>query len=112
MGELLGIEIKKNPLGKLKVLAVFKKDARAQIFGGKVMSGKVTRGAIGDVTRNGAAVVSGKIAQLQHNKEDVSEVKEGLEAGIRFDAISKDFSEVKVSDILDTYEEEKIKRSI
>src|SRR3989344_3858800 len=112
MGELLGIEIKKNPLGKLKVLAVFKKDARAQIFGGKVMSGKVTRGAMGDVTRNGAAVVSGKIAQLQHNKEDVSEVKEGLEAGIRFDAISKDFSEVKVSDILDTYEEEKIKRSI
>jgi len=112
MGELLGAEIKKNPLGKLKVLAVFKKDARAQIFGGKVMSGKVVRGAMGDVIRNGSAVVSGKIGQLQHNKEDIPEVKEGLEAGIRFDAVTKDFPEVKVGDMLDIYEEERIKRSI
>jgi translation initiation factor IF-2 len=96
----------------LKVLAVFKKDARTQIFGGKVVSGKVVRGAMGDVVRNGAAVVSGKIGQLQHNKEDMPEVKEGLEAGIRFDAVTKDFPEVKVGDILDIYEEERIKRSI
>lgn len=112
MSELLGAEVKKNPLGKLKVLAVFKKDARAQIFGGRVMSGKVARGAMGDVTRNGAVVVSGKIGQLQHNKEDMPEVKEGLEAGIRFDAVTKDFADVKVGDILDIYEEERIKRSI
>jgi len=112
MSELLGAEIKKNPLGKLKVLAVFKKDARAQIFGGRVMSGNAVRGAMGDVTRNGVALGSGKIGQLQHNKEDMPEVKEGLEAGIRFDAITKDFPEVKVGDILDIYEEEKIKRSI
>ena len=112
MAELLGAEIKKNPLGKLKVLATFKKDARAQIFGGKVMSGKVVRGAMGDVTRNGAVIVSGKIGQLQHNKEDMPEVKDGLEAGIRFDAVTKDFPEVKVGDILDIYEEERIKRSI
>lgn len=123
MSELLGVEIKKNPLGKLKVLATFKKDSRTQIFGGRVMSGKVVRGAMGDVTRpslkasegeagSGSIIVSGKIGQLQHNKEDMSEVKEGLEAGIRFDAISKDFPEVKDGDILDIYEEEKIKRSI
>ncbi len=112
MSELLGAEIKKNPLGKLKVLATFKKDARAQIFGGRVMSGKVARGAMGDVTRNGLVVVSGRIGQLQNNKVDMPEVKEGLEAGIRFDAITKDFPEVKVGDILDIYEEEKIKRSI
>ena len=112
MSELLGAEVKKNPLGKLKVLAVFKKDARAQIFGGRVMSGKVVRGAMGDVTRGGAVIVSGKIGQLQHNKEDMPEVKEGLEAGIRFDAASKDFADVKVGDILDIYEEERIKKSI
>ena len=112
MGELLGAEIRKNPLGKLKVLAIFKKDARVQIFGGKVMSGKAVRGAMGGVTRNGSVIVSGKIGQLQHNKEDMPEVKEGLEAGIRFDAITKDFPEVKEGDILDIYEEERTKRSI
>ena len=112
MSELLGVDIKKIPLGKLKVLATFKKDAKSQIFGGRVMSGKVIRGAMGDVIRSGAIIVSGKIGQLQHNKEDMSEVKEGLEAGIRFDAVGKEFSEVKVGDILDIYEEEHIKRTI
>lgn len=112
MAELLGVEIKKIPLGKLKVLATFKKDSRMQIFGGRVMSGKVVRGVMGDITRNGSIIVSGKIGQLQNNKEDMPEVKEGLEAGIKFDAITKDFPEVKEGDILDIYEEEKIKRSI
>ena len=112
MAELLGVEIKKNLLGKLKVLAIFKKDYRSQIFGGRVISGKVVRGAMGDVIRNGLVVVSGKIGQLQHNKEDMPEVKEGLEAGIRFDAITKDFTEVKEGDILDIYEEEKIARTL
>ncbi|MBI2062100.1 MAG: translation initiation factor IF-2 [Candidatus Yanofskybacteria bacterium] len=112
MGELLGAEIKKNPLGKLKVLATFKKSSGSQIFGGKVLSGKAVRGMMGDVVRNGVAVVSGKIGQLQHNKEDMPEVKEGLEAGIRFDAVTKDFPEVKVGDILDIYEEEKIARTL
>ena len=51
MSELLGSRDKENPLGKLKVLATFKKDSRMQIFGGKVMSGKVARGAMGDVIR-------------------------------------------------------------
>ena len=123
MAGLLGVEIKKNPLGKLKVLATFKKDSRMQIFGGKVVSGKVVRGAMGDITRpslkasegearNGSIVVSGKIGQLQHNKEDVPEVKEGLEAGIRFDATTKDFPEVEEGDMLDIYEEEKIARTL
>ena len=57
-------------------------------------------------------MVSGRIGQLQNNKVDMPEVKEGLEAGIRFDAVTKDFPEVKVGDMLDIYEEEKIKRSI
>lgn len=112
MSVLLGAEIKKNPLGKLKVLATFKKDARMQIFGGRVMSGKVVRGAMGDVVRNGLIVATGKIGQLQHNKEDMPEVKEGLEAGIRFDIVSKDFAEIKEGDILDIYEEEKIARTL
>ncbi len=67
---------------------------------------------MGDVTKKGSVIVSGKISQLQHNKEDMTEVKEGLEAGIRLDAITKDFPEVKEGDILDIYDEEKIKRSI
>lgn len=113
MGELLGAQVNKLPLGKLKVLATFKKDAKSQIFGGRVLSGKAVRGMLCDISRNGTTIGSGKIGQLQHNKEDMPEVKESLEAGIRFDLISgREFPEVKEGDILEIYEEEKLKRSI
>ncbi|OGN02717.1 MAG: translation initiation factor IF-2 [Candidatus Yanofskybacteria bacterium RIFCSPHIGHO2_01_FULL_43_42] len=113
MAGLLEPEISKVQLGKLKVLALFKKNAKSQIFGGRVLSGKTIRGAMGEVTRNEAKVSVGKIGQLQHNKEDVSEVKEGLEAGIRLDIISgQPFEEVKEGDMVEIYEEEKTQRSL
>ena len=58
-------------------------------------------------------ITLGENTQLQHNKEDVSEVKEGFEAGIRLDVISgQPFEEVREGDILEIYEEEKIQRSL
>ena len=112
MAGLLDPEIKKIPLGKLKILAVFKKDPKWQIVGGKVVSGKIMRGAMADALRGNVAIGSGKISQLQHNKEDTQEVKEGFECGIRFDTAGKEFKEIKVGDILDVYEEEKLARSL
>ena len=113
MTALLAPNISKIQLGKLKVLATFKKSAKSQIFGGKVLSGKAIRGAMGEISRNEVMVSVGKIGQLQHNKEDVSEVKEGLEAGIRLDVISgHPFEEIKEGDILEVYEEEEVARSL
>lgn len=113
MAGLLEPEISRIFIGRLKVLAVFKKSAKSQIFGGKVLSGKAVRGVMTEVTRSEAVIAAGKIGQLQHNKEDVSEIKEGLEAGIRLDVIpGKPFEEVKEGDILEIYEEEKLQRTL
>lgn len=113
MAGLLEPEIKRTLLGKLKVLALFKKDAKHQIVGGKVIFGKIIRGIVIDVIRSSEVVSKGRLGQLQRNKEDVSEVKEGLEAGIRFDAISgQPFVEVVVGDVLEAYEEEKVERTL
>ncbi|MBI4158619.1 MAG: translation initiation factor IF-2 [Candidatus Yanofskybacteria bacterium] len=113
MAGLLEPNISKVQLGRIKVLAVFKKNAKSQIFGGKVLSGKAVRGALGEIIRNEVVVSVGKVGQLQHNKEDVSEVKEGFEAGIRLDAVSgQPSAEVIVGDILEIYEEEKIARTL
>jgi len=68
----------------------------------------VRRGASIDVLRNDAKIVSGRLGQLQHNKVDADEVKEGLEAGIKFEGPA----EIQEGDTLEIYEEEKIKRSI
>lgn len=113
MGGLLEPEIERTLLGKLKVLAVFKKDARSQIVGGKVISGKITRGGTVDVIRNGTKISIGKLGQLQQNKTEASEVKEGQEAGIRFEPLPNQPSqEIKESDILEIYEEKKIERAL
>ncbi len=115
MSELLEPEIKRIPLGKMKIIAIFKNLGKSQVIGGKVTQGKVVRGAMIDVMRNGALLITGKLGQLQHDKADVAEVAEGLEAGIRFDLPAQQTSApilIKEGDVLEIYEEEKIKRSI
>ncbi len=108
LSNLLEPEIRRTVLGKLKVLKIFKKGAGHQVVGGKIISGLARRGALIDVLRNNVKIVSGRLAQLQHNKVDVEEVKEGLEAGIKFDGPA----EIQEGDLLEIYEEEKIKRNI
>ncbi len=111
MAALLAPEIQRTVLGKLRVLALFKQGTQSQIVGGKVISGKVVRGALVDLLRNGSPVLAGRLAQLQQNKEDVSEVREGSEAGLRIDA-SGQALDIKEGDTLEIYEEEKIQRSL
>ncbi len=113
MSDLLDPEVKRIPVGKMKILASFEIGLKSQIVGGKVTQGKIIRGSLADVIRNNTIVFTGKIGQLQHNKADVSEVTDGLEAGIRFDApIETLIHNIRVGDILDVYQEERIKRSI
>ena len=112
MENLLEPEIKRTFMGKVKILAVFKTDSRSQIIGGKVTSGKILRGALVDVTRNNAKLIGGKITQLQHNKIDATEVKEGLECGMKFEKSTPSEWDIKESDVLEAYEEEKIVRNL
>jgi translation initiation factor IF-2 len=114
MSKLLSPQVQRNELGKLRILAIFKKDSKSIVCGGRVTSGKLVRGCIVDVKRNNDLVMTGRLAQLQQNKEDVTEVKEGLEAGIRFDILksANSSSEIKEGDILEAYEEENIQRSL
>lgn len=113
MGYLLSPGIKESILGKLRVLAIFKQDTRSQIIGGKVTSGKVKKGAFARVLRGGSVITVGRITQLQHNKEDVADVREGLEAGMRFEIIAGfENKSIQESDIMEVYEEEKVERTI
>jgi len=113
MSGLLEPEVRKIPLGKLKILAVFKKSGTVQIVGGRVQSGSVTRGSLADVTRAGSTFMAGKVTQVQQQKEDVTEANEGSECGIRFEALdSRNMADIVVGDILEMYQEEKIARTL
>jgi translation initiation factor IF-2 len=108
MSELLDPEIKRTDLGKLKVLAIFKNMKKGMVVGGKVSSGELIKGENLEVVRDKEVLGQGKLVQLQHNKEDVSKVKSGLECGITFDGKVK----IQVGDTLVCYKEEALKRRI
>ncbi|MDZ7611159.1 MAG: translation initiation factor IF-2 [Candidatus Moranbacteria bacterium] len=108
MSELLEPEIKRTDLGKLKVLAVFKSVKNGMVVGGKVISGKMVKGENLEIVRESEAVGVGKMSQLQQNKEDVREVKEGLECGVSFEGKGK----IQEGDTLICYKEEEIKKKI
>lgn len=108
MSELLDPEIKRIDLGRLKVLAVFKNLKKGIVVGGKVMNGKLVKGESLEILRDKEFQGVGKLIQLQQNKQDVAEVKEGLECGITFEGKEKIFA----GDTLLCYKEEKIKRKL
>lgn len=113
MADMLDPEIRRTPLGKLKILALFDIQGKSQIVGGKITSGKAVRGAMVEVTRGSNIVSTGKLVQLQQKKADVTEVAEGLECGLRYEGpMDTPQAIIRVGDVLEIYSEEKIKRSI
>ncbi len=103
MAGLLEQEVVATAQGKLRILAVFKKEGRSCIVGGRVTSGKISRGTL---LRVGDIYV-GKLTQLQHNKEDAADVREGLEAGLRIDVTGAQ-REIGEGDVIEAYTEEKV----
>ncbi|MBI2426673.1 MAG: translation initiation factor IF-2 [Candidatus Kerfeldbacteria bacterium] len=83
---LLSPEIIEVDLGALRVLQLFKQRGTEQIVGGKVVKGKVARNAEIRIERKGEALGQGTVLQLQAEKKDVPEVREGLECGVRVKA--------------------------
>lgn len=100
--------IEKIPLGKLKVLKVFKKDKSSIILGGRVMEGKISVRAKLDIVRNGEVRGQGNIAKLQENRVDVNTVSQGHECGIQYEGKGT----VEEGDILEAYQEEITQKKI
>jgi len=106
--KLLEPEINREDLGKLKVVAIFRKEKTRMIVGGKVIDGKIVNKTQIDIIRGEEKIGTGKIVQLQHNKKDMAEIEKGREAGILFegDVI------VEEGDILECYRVERKKREL
>jgi translation initiation factor IF-2 len=106
MADLLPPEIIRTDSGRLTVLAVFKNGKRDMILGGRVSEGKLLRGSLLEVLRDGELVGQGKMSNLQQNKQNVDEVGQGNECGVVFEGGTK----IAVGDTLVAYKEEARKR--
>jgi translation initiation factor IF-2 len=105
---LLSPEQREIVLGEAEVRQTFKISGVGTIAGSFVRAGTIPRSAAIRVVRDGVEVYSGSLGSLKRFKDDVREVKEGLECGIGVE----NFNDIKVGDVLEAYRIEEIARSL
>jgi translation initiation factor IF-2 len=79
-------------LGEAEVLKIFTIPKQGKIAGCRVLTGEIRRNARMRVVREEENLHEGPIASLKHEKEDVTEIREGVECGIAlkgFEAFKK-----------------------
>ena len=105
---LLSPEQRESILGDAEVRDIFKITKVGTIAGSYVTSGTIDRKARARVIRDGIVVYDGEISSLKRFKDDVSEVKDGLECGIGI----ANFNDVKVGDLIECYKVEEVARTL
>ena len=105
---MLEPHLKEVILGKAQVRQLFKISKTGNVAGSIVLGGKMVRGADCRVVRNNEEAFRGKIGSLRKFKEDVKEVAAGVECGI----VIANFKNIRVADIIECFEIEKVARRL
>jgi translation initiation factor IF-2 len=100
---LLEPELIERVIGKAAVLAVFKVSKGGTAAGCRILDGEFRRNAPVRLMRAGQEVITTEISSIRREKDDVREVREGMECGITF----KNFEEFEVGDLLECFVMEK-----
>jgi translation initiation factor IF-2 len=106
---LLAPEERVEGRAALEVKEVFNITRVGTVAGSMVVSGTVDRSHLAKIIRDGAVVREGcRFASVRRFKDDVKEVRTGMECGVRLDG----FNDVHVGDRIETYEIVKIARTL
>ncbi len=101
---LLEPVFKENYAGRAEVLNVFKITKVGQIAGCRVTDGLIKRDYQVRLLRGGEELWKGKIASLKRFKDDVAEVRQGVECGIDLAG----FKDIQVGDLIEAFTTEKL----
>ena len=105
---MLAPEFKEEIIGLAEVRDVFHSSKFGTIAGCMVIEGIVRRNNPIRVLRDNVVIYEGELESLKRFKEDVGEVRNGMECGIGV----KDYKEVKVGDQIEVFEKIKMKREL
>ena len=108
MSGMLQPEFKQEIIGLAEVRDVFRHPKFGAIAGCMVTEGLVKRHNPIRVLRDNIVIFEGELESLRRFKDDVSEVRNGMECGIGV----KNYNDVKVGDQIEVFEVVEIKRSI
>ncbi|MFP3014229.1 MAG: translation initiation factor IF-2 [Arsenophonus sp.] len=93
-------EYKQQTVGLAEVRDIFKSPKFGAIAGCMVVEGIIKRNNPIRVLRNNVVVYEGQLESLRRFKDDVNEVRNGMESGIGI----KNYNDVRVGDIIEVFE--------
>ena len=105
---MLAPERKEHIIGTAEVREVFKIRKVGTIAGSEVVDGVVDRKSGVRLIRDGIVIYEGEVSSLKRFKDDVSEVRGGLECGIGI----ANFNDIKVGDVIESYTVEEVARTL
>ena len=108
MSGMLSPEVREEIIGLAEVRDVFKAPKIGAIAGCMVVDGIVKRNNRIRVLRENVVIYEGELESLRRYKDDVNEVKQGVECGIGV----KNYNDVKVGDQIEVYERVEVARTL
>ena len=108
MEGMLAPEVKEVVTASIEVREVFHITKVGTVAGAMVKEGKVKRSDKARLVRDGIVIFSGSINALKRFKDDVKEVAFNYECGISL----VNFNDLKVGDVIETYEEVEVKQTL
>ena len=108
MSGMLSPELKQQIIGLAEVRDVFKSPKFGAIAGCMVTEGVVKRHNPIRVLRDNVVIYEGELESLRRFKDDVNEVRNGMECGIGV----KNYNDVRTGDVIEVFEIIEIQRTI
>ncbi|MEE8444735.1 MAG: translation initiation factor IF-2, partial [Alphaproteobacteria bacterium] len=105
---MLAPEERETLLGNAKILEVFNVTKMGKIAGCRVTDGLVRRGSSVRLLRDDVVIHEGKLATLRRFKDDVREVRDGMECGMSFE----NYQDLKQGDVIECFDVEQIARTL
>jgi translation initiation factor IF-2 len=105
---MLGSDVRENILGIAEVRDVFRSPKFGAVAGCMVVEGVVHRNRPIRVLRDDVVIFEGELESLRRFKDDMSEVRSGMECGIGV----KSYNDVKVGDKIEVFEKVQVARSL
>ncbi len=105
---MLGSDVRENILGIAEVRDVFRSPKFGAVAGCMVLEGIVYRNRPIRVLREDVVIFEGELESLRRFKDDVAEVRNGMECGIAV----KSYNDVRVGDKIEVFEKVQVARSL
>lgn len=105
---LLAPEVREHIIGNAKVLEIFSSHKYGDIAGCIVTNGIIRKSNPIRVLRDNVVIYEGELESLRRFKDDVNEVKSGVECGIGV----KNYTDVRAGDVIEVFERVEVARTI